>query len=60
MSNSSIRPIDATTQDQSGPGNNGNDEVLHILQSSRITGASPSDCFVSYSEDSLGVGVLTL
>ena len=43
MSNSSILPIDktlssATTSGQSGPGSNGNEEVLHIPQSSR-TGA---------------------
>ena len=31
-----------TTLGQSGPGSNGNEEVLHIPQSSR-TGASPSD-----------------
>ena len=49
MSNSSIWPIDrtlsgATTPGQSGPGSNGNEEVFCIPQSSRITGASPSDC----------------
>ena len=33
-----------TTLDQSKPGNNGNEEVLYIPQSSR-TGASPSDAF---------------
>ena len=51
MSNSSIRPIDrtlssATTPDQSGPGINGNDGVLHIPQNSK-TEASLSDGFVS-------------
>ena len=50
---SSIWPIDrtlssATTPGQSGPGSDGNEEVLHIPQSSRFTGASPSDCLVSY------------
>ena len=49
----SIQPIDrtlsgATIPDQSVPGSDGNEEVLCIPQSSRITGTSPSDCFVSY------------
>ena len=53
MSNSSIWPIDrslsdANTPGQSGPGSDGNEGVLHILQSSSITEASPSDCLVSY------------
>ena len=52
---SSISPIDktlsnATTLGQSGPGSNGNERVICIPQSSSITGASPSDCFVSYPE----------
>ena len=38
----------ATTQVRSGPGSDGNKGVLHILQSSNITGASPSDYLVSY------------
>ena len=33
-----------------GLGNNSNKGVLCILQSSSITGASPSDCFVSYQD----------
>ena len=37
-----------TTPGHSGPGSDGNEGVLHIPQSSSITGASPSDCFVSY------------
>ena len=46
---SSIWPIDralsgATTPGKSGPGSDGNDGVLHIPQSSSITGTSPSDC----------------
>ena len=49
MSNISIWPIDkalsgATTPDLSGPGSNGDKEVVFISQSSSITGASPSDC----------------
>ena len=53
MSNSSNWPIDRnqfgdTTLGQSGPESDGNEEVLHIPQSSKITGASPSDCLVSY------------
>ena len=53
MWNSSIWLIDgtlsfATTRGQSGPGSNGNERVLCIPQSSSITGASLSDCLVSY------------
>ena len=49
---SSIWPIDktlscATTPGQSGPGSDGNEGALLITQSSRISGSSPSDCFVS-------------
>ena len=48
----SILPIDrilsgATTPGQSVPGSNGNEGILHILQSSSIIGTSPPDCFVS-------------
>ena len=55
----SISPIDrtlldATTLGLSGPGNDGNEGVLHIPQSSSITGTSPSDCWVSYPGHSLG------
>ena len=60
MSNSSIWPIDRTlssalTPGQSEPGNNGNERVLHIPQSSK-TGASPSDCLVSYPRHLLEEG----
>ena len=46
MSNNSIQPIDRTllgaiTLGQSGPGSNGNEEVVSITQSSSITGTSP-------------------
>ena len=56
---SSIWPIDktlsdATTPGQSGPGSNCNEGVLHIPQSSGITGTPPPDCLVSYPEHSLG------
>ena len=56
---SSIWPLDRPYEvlplwGQSGPGSNGNKGVLHIPQSSSITGTSPSDCLVSYSEHSLG------
>ena len=37
----------ATTPGQNGSGSDGNEEVLHIPQSSSITGTSPSDCLVS-------------
>ena len=54
---SSIRPIDrtlssATTPGQSGLKSDGNEGVLHILQGSNITEASPSYCFVSYPGNS--------
>ena len=56
---SSIWPIDwtlsgATTSGQSEPGSDGNEGILHIPQSSSITGTSSSDCLVSYSGHSLG------
>ena len=55
---SSIWPIDRTlscaaTPGPSGPGRDSDERVLCIFQSSSITGASPSDCFVSYPEHSL-------
>ena len=59
--NCSTWPIDrtlsgVTSLGQSGPGNNSNQGVLHIPQSSR-TGASPSDCLASYPGHSLGGGL---
>ena len=61
----SIWPIDwtlsgVTTLSQSGPGSNGNEEILCIPQSSSITGTSPSDCLVSYPGHSLGRGLTPL
>ena len=58
MSNSSTWPIDrtlsdATTLDQSGPGSDGNEGLLHFLQSSSFTGALPLDCLESYLGHSL-------
>ena len=44
----------ATTPGESGPGNDGNEGVLRIHQSSSITETSPSDCLVSYLGHSLG------
>ena len=44
----------ATTPSQSGPGSDGNKEILCILQNSSMTGASPSDCLVSYVGHLLG------
>ena len=38
-----------STVDQSGPGSDGNEGVLCIPQTTCITGASPSDCLISYS-----------
>ena len=51
--NSSIWLIDrthsgTTTPGQSGPGSDGNEEVLYIPQRSSITGTSPFDCLVSH------------
>ena len=62
---SSIWPIDRTlsgvaTPGQSGPGSNSNERVIHIPQSSSITGALPSDFWVSYLGHSLGERVLPL
>ena len=56
---SSIYPIEktlsgASTPDQSRPGSDSNEGVLHVPQSPCITGTSPSDCFVSYPGDLLG------
>ena len=58
MSNSSIWPIDgtlssATTPGQSRPGSDSNERVFHIPQNSSITGASLSECLVSYPGHSL-------
>ena len=54
----SIWPIDRTlsgptTLGQSGPGNNGNEGVLHIPQIFKA-GALPSNCLMSYLRYSLG------
>ena len=47
--NPKIGPLSgATTPGQSGAGSDGNEKVLHISQSSSITGISPSDCLESY------------
>ena len=46
----------ATTPAQSELESNGNEEVLCIPQSSRITGTSPSDYLVSYLGHLLGRG----
>ena len=59
MQLSSIWPIDrglsgATILSQSGPGSDGFEGLLHIPESSNITGTSPSDCLVSYPGRSLG------
>ena len=40
----------ATTPGQSGPGSDGNEEVLRIPKSPSVTGASPLDCWVSDQE----------
>ena len=53
MWNSSIWPISsATTPGQRGPGSNADEGLLYILEISK-TGASPSDCLMSYPEHSL-------
>ena len=52
---------DANTPDQNAPGSDGNEGLLHISQSSSITGTSPSDCLMSYLGHSLvGGGILPL
>ena len=56
---SSIWPIDRTLSGaiipgHNGPGGDGNNEVFHIPQSSRIIEASPSDWLVSYQDIHLG------
>ena len=53
MSNSSIWPIDrnllgAITPGQSGPGSKASEGIPHNPQSFSVTGASPSDCLLSY------------
>ena len=58
MSNSSFRPIErtlsgATILSQNGSGSDSNEGVLCIPQISSNTGASPSDCQVSYVGHSL-------
>ena len=58
MSNNSFWPTDrtlssVTTPDQSEPGSNGNEGVIHIPQSF-MAGAEPSDCWVSYPVHLLG------
>ena len=60
-SNSSIWPIDRTLSgvtipSQSEPGSDGNERILHITQSSSITGASATECFMSSTEHSLKKG----
>ena len=56
----SIWPIDrtlsdATTPDQSGPWSDCNKGLIRIPLCSNITGASPSDCLMSYPGHPLGV-----
>ena len=53
MLSTSVWPIDrtlsgATTLGQSGPGSDGNEEVLCFPQSSGLTLALPSDCLMLY------------
>ena len=43
-----------TTPGQSGPGSDGNEEIIRIPHKSSITGTSPLDCLVSYPGHSLG------
>ena len=57
MTNCSFLPIDrtllgVTTPSQNGPGNDGNEGILRIPQSS-MTRASQPDCLVSYTGHSL-------
>ena len=59
---SSIWPIDRTLSGattMSKPLSDGNERVLHIPQSTSITGTSPSDCLVPYPRHLLRVEALT-
>ena len=47
----------ATTPVQSEPGSDCIEGILHISQSSSITGASSSECLMSYQRHSFGRGV---
>ena len=49
--------MSATFTGQGGPGSDGNEGVLHIHQSSSITGDSPSDCLVFYLGQSLAISL---
>ena len=65
MSNCSIciinRTLSGTTiVGQNGLGGDGNEEILRIPQNSSITGASPSDCLLSYAGHSLGESYLSV
>ena len=42
--------LGATTPGQSGPGNDVNERLLHIPESSSITGALQSDCLMFYQD----------
>ena len=55
-SNNSIWSIDMTISGATTPGQRrpGSIRVLRIFQSSRITGVSPSHCFVSYNRTLVG------
>ena len=58
MSDSSIWTIDrilsdATTSGKSGPGSDGSEGLLHIIQSSSMTGPSSSYSLMSYPGQSL-------
>ena len=50
---SSIWPVGVTIPGQSGPRSDGNKGVLRISQNFSITGASTSDCLVSYPGHSM-------
>ena len=50
----------ATIPDQSGPGSDGYEGILRFSQSSSITGASPSNCLMSYLEYSWSRGCTPL
>ena len=51
---SSVGRLLASESLSSGPGSDANKGVLHIPQTSSITGTSSSDCLVSYPGHSLG------
>ena len=49
-----VKEFHLTLSGKSGPGNNGNEGVLHIPQKPALTGTSPSDCLMSNQDTHWG------